>query len=217
MRPVDKSRYTLNEDEYNPYGTAKPHLIRAIGKYCSYCEREGFSSCLDVEHVEDKDAHPNKEFLWDNFLLACKNCNSIKSTKEIHFANILLPHLQQTFLPFEYLESGYIKIKDDVVDPVKVQVLALIDLVGLDRRPGHPNYSTKDDRWQERKQAWELSKKYREKYIAGNCDIETIVDLSENNGFWSIWMNCFDCSPEVQRALIDGFVGTRLNFFNHIN
>ena len=216
MRPVDKSRYTTNLTEYNPYGDAKPDLIAAIGKFCSYCEREGFSSALDVEHIEDKDAHPDKKFLWDNFLLACKNCNSIKGTKEIDFPNIILPHLQNTFSPFEYLESGLIKIKDEVVEPSRSRVVALVELVGLDRRPGHPRYSTKDDRWQERKQAWELSQKYRQKYIAGKCDIETIIDLSLTNGFWSIWMSTFEDFLEVQRELIDSFQGTRLELFTHI-
>lgn len=213
MRPVDKSRYTTNQVVYKPYGNAKPVLIEAIGKYCSYCEREGFSSALDVEHLEDKDAHPDKEFLWNNFLLACKNCNSIKGTTEIDFPNITLPHIHDTFSPFEYLESGFIKIKDEVVEPLRSKVVALVDLVGLDRRPGIARYSTKDDRWQERKQAWELSKKYKQKYIAGNCDIETIVDLSLSMGFWSIWMNTFEGFLEVQRALIDSFSGTRLAYF----
>lgn len=214
MRPVDKSLYTENQVEYNPYGNAKNSLIEAIGKFCSYCEREGFSSALDVEHIEDKSTHPDKEFLWNNFLLACKNCNSIKGTKEINFSKIILPHLQDTFSPFEYLESGYIKIKDDITDPLKSKVEALVDLIGLDRRPGHNHYSNRDDRWQERKQAWELSQKYRQKYIANNCDIETIIDLSLNNGFWSVWMNAFKDFPEVQRALIDNFKGTRQRYFS---
>jgi uncharacterized protein (TIGR02646 family) len=217
MRPVDKSLFTTNLVEYNPYGNAKPDLILALGPYCSYCEREGFSSALDVEHVEDKDAHPDQEFLWDNFLLACKNCNSIKGTTEIDFDNIILPHLQNTFEPFEYLESGYIKVKDTITEPLKSKVEALVSLVGLDRRPGMASYSKKDDRWQERKQAWELSKKYKQKYIAGNCDIETIVDLTLSSGFWSIWMNAFKDYTEVQRALIDNFRGTRLNLFVHIH
>ena len=216
MRPVDKSRYTTNHIEYNPYGDAKPDLIAAIGTFCSYCEREGFSSALDVEHIQDKDGHPDKEFLWNNFLLACKNCNSIKGTKEIDFPNIILPHMQNTFSPFEYLESGFIKIKDEVVEPLRSKVVELVNLVGLDRRPGIANYSTKDDRWQERKQAWELSEKYKQKYIADKCDVETIVDLSLKNGFWSIWMHAFRDFPEVQRALIDSFSGTRLTLFAHI-
>ncbi|RZK19457.1 MAG: HNH endonuclease [Flavobacterium sp.] len=216
MRPLDKSLFTTNQVEYKPYGDAKPDLISAIGKYCSFCEREGFSSALDVEHIQHKDIHDDKEFLWNNFLLACKNCNSIKGTKEIDFPNIILPHLQDTFFPFEYLESGYIKIKDVVAEPLKSQVNALVSLIGLDRRPGMPNYSTKDDRWQERKQAWELSKKYCQKYSEGRCDVETIIDLCKNNGFWSVWLNAFETFPVVQRALINNFSGTRTAHFLHI-
>ena len=83
MRPIDKSLFISNQVSYIPYGEAKPDLIAAIGKYCSYCEREGFSSALDVEHIEDKDTHPALTYLWSNFLLSCKNCNSIKNAKEI--------------------------------------------------------------------------------------------------------------------------------------
>lgn len=213
MRPVDKSSYTTNQTEYNPYGDAKPILIEAIGKYCSYCEREGFSSSLDVEHIEDKSTHQDKEFLWSNFLLACKNCNSIKGTKDINFANICLPHIEDTYSPFEYLESGYIRIKNGVTEPTLTKATELINLVGLDRRPGHISYSSKDDRWQERKQAWELSEKYKNKYIIGNCDIETIIDLSLSVGFWSIWMNTFEDFPEVQQDLVDRFSGTNKTYF----
>lgn len=216
MRPLDKSRYTTNQTEYKPYGKAKSNLIEAIGKYCSFCEREGFSSSLDVEHIEYKDTHKDKEFLWSNFLLACKNCNSIKGTTEITFQNIILPHLQDTFSPFEYLESGYIKIRDGVDDSLKTKILQLIDLIGLDRRPGHERYSTKDDRWQERKQSWELSHKYLKKYKDNKCDIETIIDLSKSGGFWSIWMNTFKDFPLVQKALINNFSGTNLTFFTQL-
>ena len=214
MRPVDKSLYTTNQVQYNPYGDAKPDLIEAIGKYCSYCEREGFRSSLDVEHIEDKSTYPAKKFLWINFLLACKNCNSIKGTNEVDFPNIILPHLDDTFSPFEYLESGYIKIKDDIAEPLRSKVIELIRLIGLDRLPGHQSYSTKDDRWQERKQVWEISKKYYLKYSIGKCDIETIIDLSKSYGFWSIWMNAFKNFPEVQKELILQFKGTRQTFFN---
>ncbi|OOG69990.1 HNH endonuclease [Flavobacterium sp. A45] len=216
MRPLDKTLYANNELEYNPYGNAKPNLIEAIGNFCSYCEREGFSSSLDVEHIEDKDSHKDKEFLWINFLLACKNCNSIKGVKEINFENIILPHLDNTFSVFEYLESGLIVVKENINEPLKQKIKELISLIGLDRRPGHAHYSTKDDRWQERKQAWELGKKYRQKYIDEKCDIETIVDLSLKTGFWSIWMNAFEEYPEVQKELINMFAGTRKECFIHL-
>ncbi len=216
MRPVNKSRYTTNVATYNPYGTAKPQLIEAMGDFCSFCERHGFSAALDVEHVEHKNHHSDKETLWSNFLLACKNCNSIKGTKTIVFNDIYLPHIDDTFAVFEYLESGYVKKRDGLEAAVDSRTQELMDLVGLDRRPGSVGYSTKDTRWQERKNVWEIAKKYKNKYLAGGCDIETIVDLSLARGFWSVWMDAFSGHPIVQRALIDSFEGTRLECFQHI-
>ena len=216
MRPLDKSLYTTNKFEYYPYGDAKQDLIEAIGSFCSYCEREGFSSSLDVEHIEDKKFNYEKEFLWSNFLLACKNCNSIKRTKKIDFDNIILPHLNNTFSVFEYLESGLIKVKDDVDEVIKLKATELVNLIGLDRRPGHCKYSSKDHRWQERKQAWELGARFRQKYIDTKCDIETIVVLALQGGFWSIWMKAFEEYPEVQKELINKFAGTRKEFFEQI-
>lgn len=214
MRPVDKSLFQSNKKVYNNYGDAKPDLIAAIGGYCSFCERHGFSSALDVEHIEHKDKHPDKEKLWDNFLIACKNCNSIKGTKDIDYSRIILPHIDNTYFPFQYLESGYIKIKDDVKESEKAK--ALVDLVGLDRRPGHPMYSTKDNRWQERKKVWELSRKYHNKLTQNKCDIETIIDLALKSGFWTIWMFAFNEFPEVQKELILNFKGTRQSCFQKI-
>ncbi len=213
MRPIDKSTYTKNKSEYNPYNNAKTDLIEAIGNFCSYCEREGFSSSLDVEHILDKKTNNNEQFLWSNFLLACKNCNSIKKTKEINFNKIILPHLENTFLVFEYLESGLIVAKENINEPLNQKTKNLIDLIGLDRRPGHPKYSSKDKRWEERKQAWELSKRFENKYTNGECDIETIVALSLKTGFWSIWMKTFENHSEVQKELINSFSGTRKEYF----
>lgn len=211
MRPVDKSLYTTNQVQYDPYGDAKPDLIEAIGKYCSYCEREGFSSALDVEHIKDKDTHSNEELSWSNFLLACKNCNSIKGIQEVDFENVIMPHTDNTFFPFEYLESGFIKIKDEIEESLRRKV---VNLVGLNRYPNHPKYSAKDDRWQERKQAWELSRKYLKKYKEKRCDQDTIIDLALNVGFWSIWMHAFKDFPEVQKELVLQFKGTNQIFFN---
>lgn len=215
MRPIDKTLFTANQLEYNPYGDAKPDLILAIGNFCSYCEREGFSSSLDVEHIEDKHTHGHKKTLWSNFLLACKNCNSIKGTQLVNFLNIVLPHNSDTFSVFEYLESGLITVKANIDPQLKLKVEEIIRLLGLDRRPGHVLYSYKDDRWQERKQAWELAKKYRLKFQGGRCDSETILDLALKTGFWSIWMNAFAGLKEIEIELINGFVGTNLSYFKN--
>lgn len=223
MRPVDKNLYQCNKEKYDPYGDAKEDLIKAIGPFCSYCERYGYYSALDVEHIEDKENNPSKEHDWDNFLLACKNCNPIKGNKPIKFPingtspieyeYIMLPHLDNTFELFDYLESGHIKINPSISDHLKKEAKKLIELVGLDRRPGHRDYSNKDKRYRERKKAWEMSQRYLTKYQKNNCEIEMITDLASANGFWSIWMHTFTEYPEVQKELINAFPGTRKEFF----
>lgn len=46
----------------------------AIGKhYCNYCEHNLHS---DIEHFYPKSLYPNKTFVWDNYLWACKKCNT---------------------------------------------------------------------------------------------------------------------------------------------
>lgn len=102
MRPLNKDLFTTNQTTYNPYGDAKEDLMLALGSFCSYCEREGYNSALDVEHINDKDTHPSQKYDWENFLLACKNCNPIKGRKQID--NSLMPHIDNTFIIFSYLE-----------------------------------------------------------------------------------------------------------------
>jgi hypothetical protein len=48
MRPVNKDLFTANKIIYNPYGDAKNDLILALGSFCSYCEREAYSSALET-------------------------------------------------------------------------------------------------------------------------------------------------------------------------
>lgn len=53
----------------------KAKLIEnAVGKhYCSYCEHNEHS---DIEHIYPKGLYPNKAFVWENYMWACKKCNS---------------------------------------------------------------------------------------------------------------------------------------------
>ncbi len=40
---------------------------------CNYCENnEG----TDIEHIRPKDWYPDQTFVWDNYLLACRTCNT---------------------------------------------------------------------------------------------------------------------------------------------
>ena len=40
---------------------------------CNYCEHD---RAFDIEHIYPKSLYPSLAFVWDNYLLACKGCNS---------------------------------------------------------------------------------------------------------------------------------------------
>ena len=44
----------------------------AVG-ICNYCEQ---NEANDIEHIHPKSFFPELTFIWDNYLLACKQCNS---------------------------------------------------------------------------------------------------------------------------------------------
>ncbi len=46
---------------------------------CNYCEN---NEATDIEHIFPKSKFPNKTFIWENYLLACRTCNTdYKSNK----------------------------------------------------------------------------------------------------------------------------------------
>ena len=212
MRPIDKSLYTLNQAIYNPYGEAKPDLIKAIGKYCSYCEV--WSPALDVEHIQNKDNNESKEFEWSNFLLGCKHCNPIKGTKEVNYTQIYMPHRDNTYVIFSYLVGGVIIVNKNLSKDEKKKATNLIELVGLDRDPSHPKHSYKDERWSDRMEIDSLAKQCLKKYTNNDSSIEELVTYAALRGFWSIWMNTFKMYPEVQNRLIEKFNGTKVDYFD---
>jgi 5-methylcytosine-specific restriction endonuclease McrA len=71
--------YRPEEDpeKYVGYRGAVADLEWAIGGYCSYCEakRQDSVTC-DVEHRIPKSWYPSERLRWDNFLFACRVCNS---------------------------------------------------------------------------------------------------------------------------------------------
>ena len=77
MRPVAKGGNPQAGD-FADYQDARPFLISRIGPFCSYCERR--TTPLHVEHIQPKGLPQYAGLIgrWDNFLLACVNCNSTK-------------------------------------------------------------------------------------------------------------------------------------------
>jgi uncharacterized protein (TIGR02646 family) len=50
-------------------------LSNAFHGKCAYCEQE---SAKDIEHFYPKSRHPDRMYVWTNFLWSCKNCNTEK-------------------------------------------------------------------------------------------------------------------------------------------
>lgn len=70
--------------DFADYDDAKPFLLARLGPFCSYCERR-IPTNLAVEHIQPKGVpkYAPLEKTWDNFLLACVNCNSTKGDDDV--------------------------------------------------------------------------------------------------------------------------------------
>ena len=57
------------------FSEIKDKLIEmSVGvEICNYCEN---NEATDIEHIFPKDWFPNKTFIWENYLLACRTCNT---------------------------------------------------------------------------------------------------------------------------------------------
>src|SRR5262245_42023705 len=106
MRPVRRGSSPLKHD-FEDYTDAKPYLVGRLGPYCSYCERR-VATMLAVEHIQPKDNPAYRTLIgrWDNFLLACVNCNSAKKVKDVMLDRIFLPDRDNTFAALAYSADG---------------------------------------------------------------------------------------------------------------
>jgi uncharacterized protein (TIGR02646 family) len=219
MRPVTKTN-KLSADgsplSFNDYKDAKPDLLKELGNYCSYCEREGYKSALHVEHVLPKSLPQYKqlETRWSNFLLACINCNAIKDDKNIDLSNTYLPHTDNLLTTIEITEGGVVKIKDNLPEEQLTKTRNFIDLTGIDRDPSHDLYSDNDDRWETRMRVWDTACQFAADYKNELIRLERIIDMAKYSGFWSVWFHAFSSYPEVKRKLIQHFPGTDANSFD---
>ena len=217
MRPIIKSirnSATGTPLEFDPSRGAKHDLTNELGTFCSYCEKYVNRSSLHVEHIYGEKCrdmagnliYGHLKYRWDNFLLACVNCNSVKGNKDIAVLNPYMPH-ENNLLHFIEIDIGAsVQIKPLVAGNEMLRTRAFIDLVGLDRTPGHPDYSDLDDRWENRLKVYDLANRQLAKYSLPNptTDIENIIALAETNGYFSIWYYVFDAFDNVRQALISG-------------
>jgi uncharacterized protein (TIGR02646 family) len=211
MRPVDRGPIP-NDPDGNPkvfaeYADARADLFLRIGRYCSFCERP-IKAGLAVEHVHHKDAYPDLERVWNNFLLACVNCNATKGTREVRRKQLVFPDQDNTFRALAYSVGGRVSPNPTLTPTLKGKATRLIKLVGLQRAPTK-DPQAKDLRWNDRREAWDKAVRYRTKYEQGGIAVETLVDLCMSDGHWSIWMTVFDRITDIRLALIAAFPGIR--------
>ena len=231
MRPVDKKkpgdivRYTDSKDqevehiiqaEYPNYGDAKIPLAGNIGQYCSYCEGYEKIHSLEVEHMAAKSKGGSRT-AWNNFLLCCKICNTVKGV-EVIGDDFHWPHLNNTFYSFVYDETGRVKVNDSIPALSQVRAQNLLDLTGLQRFPNTGNPPTqKDFRWKCRYEAWNRATRCKEQFLDGSITEDDIISNAKYTGQWSIWFTVFKGVDSVRARLISDFPGTCASCFDANN
>lgn len=203
MRPVDRGQAP---QVFSDYRHAAPYLKVQLGSYCSYCER-WLASSLAVEHKSPKSIDPKKELDWENFLLACANCNSSKQTTPFVEGQYLWPDIDNTFDALTYSENGSVKPNPLAAQVVQNRAQALLNLVGLDKAPKDAETCI---RMKQRREAWgkavHLKSLYRNNSLAMNA--ETLCLVAKERGFWSVWMTVFADDLGICRHLEESFPGT---------
>ena len=222
MRPIERGSCPIDSagapKVFREYQEARGYLIARLGEYCSFCEtRLGVS--LAVEHMLPKSLHPQFERDWNNFLLACANCNSTKGSANIVLTDYYWPDRDNTSRAFDYLPGGIVRVSLKLSDSEQQQALKTLRLTGLDKTPkGNPTVS--DRRWNNRREAWDIAE--RSLQNLKNSDTpsmrEQIVEHAKSKGFWSVWMTVFRHDADMLYRLIGAFNGTcRLCFDAQFN
>lgn len=209
MRPVDKGAAPT---VYAHYRCAGSDLKSRIGEYCSYCERK-LETHLAVEHIQPKVSYPALQNSWENFLLACFNCNSSKGDKHVILGDYYWPDRDNTLRALEYVEGGLVRPHPCLKEADRVRAENTITLTGLDKIPGAPGRQPthRDRRWLKRQQTWQQAKKARARLTTQNTSTsmrEQIVETAVNCGMFSIWWTVFAGDVDMRRRLREAFTGT---------
>ncbi|MFT4927617.1 MAG: hypothetical protein ACI8WB_003730 [Phenylobacterium sp.] len=217
MRPVERGDIPNDSQgqpkEYSCYANARRDLIERLGQFCSYCEMR-LDTSLAVEHIQPKIHCSDLALRWDNFLLACTNCNSIKKDKTPALDGCLWPDVDNTFLAFEYVSQGIVKPAANLSLQLRAKAIAAIELTGLDRKPNLQTAS--DRRWQNRRETWGIANDSKQDLAEYDNDAmrRQIARTAEARGYWSIWMTVFADDSDMLNRLIQLLPGTATDCFD---
>jgi len=225
MRPVIRGDHPVKDDGtavvFKAYAEARSELIKRIGECCSFCEMH-LDSSLAVEHVQPKKPpgattnDVDRELRWDNFLLACTNCNSTKSNTDVVLDDYLWPDKDNTFLAITYKPGGLVEATAGISEK---QAQNLIELVGLHKVPTDSEQSKEasDRRWNNRREAWDIATMSKENLAQLDNPIMRKQIVMQIQGYWSIWMTIFKDDPDMIERIIDRVAGTAKHCFDAKN
>jgi uncharacterized protein (TIGR02646 family) len=220
MRPILRDASPQASD-YDNYRDAFGELAGRIGRFCSYCERL-IATQLAVEHIQPKalPAYAQLRGRWDNFLLACVNCNSTKKDKDVVLADVLLPDRDNTAAAYEYTMDGKITIPGRLTAAQCAMAERTLALTGLDK----PVSAVVDsngklvaiDRVAQRMEVWLIAQESSNDLQLHPSDgfRRQIARTATGHGFFSIWMTVFSNDITVRKLLIEGFRGTATDCFD---
>jgi uncharacterized protein (TIGR02646 family) len=212
MRPLDRG--PRPEDAKGPktfahYQDARRDLMDRLGQYCSYCERE-LTHSPHVEHVWPKSTHRHRALRWDNFLLACNNCNSHKN---VSFSGALRdyywPDRHNTALSLHYESSGLVQANPALTRARRRRAQRTIDLTELNCQP-IDDTGARDVRLELRLAAWREAEEARRDLRQRDDPVvrKYVAKLARARGFWSVWMTVFRDDRDMLKRLIEAFPGT---------
>jgi uncharacterized protein (TIGR02646 family) len=224
MRPVQRGISPRTID-FSDYDDAKPYLVSRIGRYCSFCERP-IATVLAVEHIQPKSLAAYNHLIgrWENFLLACVNCNSCKKAKNIVLSDVILPDRDNTFAAFTYSADGTMTAASNLSVCARALAVTTLNVTGLDKKIcttlDENGRQVALDRVSQRMEAWAIAEESRAGTLANPTNIElrqAVIRLAVSTGFFSIWLTVFAADSVIRNSLIDAFAGTRgSGCFDHV-
>ena len=69
---INKSNSAIDKATFEEIRAKLKKMCVSVG-ICNYCEQ---SEANDIEHIYPKSFFPDFTFVWSNYLLACKQCNT---------------------------------------------------------------------------------------------------------------------------------------------
>lgn len=217
MRPVFKGRSTPT---FTSHGSARSPLENTLGAYCSYCEAPIRGAGGSVEHILPQKNFPGYILSWNNFLLACTSCNSVKRwmadkwTNQTDADNCYWPHRDNTFRLFFCDNTGKVGLRPNLCTKWQKRAKNTLELTGLDRVG--TTATERDFRWRDRREAWRIAEIQRT-CLTKHDNPQTrdsIIIIAKQIGFWSVWMTVFSADNDMKARLISAFPGTCTDSFD---